>query len=267
MKFDQGTLNSPYPIPLSMGTLKKPTLESIAKPPMSFQRFYYYEALAVATPKSIFTESGDKDGLEKWASFSIQEQVNMTVFDLIYSSKEFQKEYLEMLNFFFEENIVYVDNTGFVTLNPNKDYSSEGFSREDIIGIIDRDNFDDVLNFIQQVCCITPEEPEKVVYKNKTAENLDKLFQQQEAEMRKNSKADKNLTLTNIVSKVAANHNSINYLNVYRLTVPQILDNFRTLQNIEIYRIERTRVSVWGDEKKTFDSALWYKNDYDKNAN
>jgi len=266
MKIDQGTLNSPYPIPLSMGTIKKPTLESIAKPPMSFQRFYYYEALTVATPKSIFTESDNEEDIKLWESFSIQKQVNMKIFDLIYSSKEFQKEYLEMLNFFFVENVAYIENMGFVTLNPNKDYNTEDFERKDIIGVIDRDNFDDVLNYIQQVCCIAPEEPEKVIYKNKTAEKLDKLFQKAEAENKKNSKADNNLTLSNIVSKVAANHNSINYLNIYRLTVPQVLDNFRSLQNIEIYRIERTRVSVWGDEKKTFDSALWYKNDYDKNA-
>ena len=85
MKIDQGTLNSPYPIPLSMGTIKKPTLESIAKPPMSFQRFYYYEALTVATPKSIFTESDNEEDIKLWESFSIQKQVNMKIFDLIYS--------------------------------------------------------------------------------------------------------------------------------------------------------------------------------------
>jgi hypothetical protein len=32
-----------------------------------------------------------------------------------------------------------------------------------------------------------------------------------------------------------------------------------------MFDIDSTRVSVWGDEKKTFNAALWYKNNYDKN--
>jgi len=29
-----------------------------------------------------------------------------------------------------------------------------------------------------------------------------------------------------------------------------------------IYEIDSTRVSVWGDEKKTFNASLWYKNHF-----
>ena len=28
--------------------------------------------------------------------------------------------------------------------------------------------------------------------------------------------------------------------------------------------MEKTRVAVWGDEKKTFNPAKWYKNEFDK---
>ena len=42
------------------------------------------------------------------------------------------------------------------------------------------------------------------------------------------------------------------YLKLYRLQVNKVYD------------IDARRVSVWGDEKKTFNIALWYKNEYDK---
>ena len=43
----------------------------------------------------------------------------------------------------------------------------------------------------------------------------------------------------------------------------QLLDAFNRMQMNSMYEIESTRVSVWGDEKKTFDASLWYKNNYD----
>ena len=42
------------------------------------------------------------------------------------------------------------------------------------------------------------------------------------------------------------------------------MDAFNRLQRNTMYDIDSTRVSVWGDEKKTFDVSLWYKNEYDK---
>ena len=49
------------------------------------------------------------------------------------------------------------------------------------------------------------------------------------------------------------------------MTVFQLYDSFNRLQQNKMYDIDSTRVSVWGDEKKTFDFGLWYKNNYDNN--
>lgn len=78
-----------------------------------------------------------------------------------------------------------------------------------------------------------------------------------------NKKADINLSIPNIISSVSNMHPSINYLNIWDLTIFQLLDAFNRLQANVMYNIDCTRVSVWGDEKKTFDVSLWYKNNYD----
>ena len=78
-----------------------------------------------------------------------------------------------------------------------------------------------------------------------------------------NKKADINLSIPNIISSISNMHPSLNYMNVWDLTVFQLLDAFNRLQANVMYDIDCTRVSVWGDEKKTFDVSLWYKNNYD----
>ena len=77
--------------------------------------------------------------------------------------------------------------------------------------------------------------------------------------MKKAKKSDPNLSLPNIISAVSNTHPTINPLNVWNLTVFQLLDSFTRLQSNKIYDINATSVSVWGDEKKQFDFSLWYK--------
>ena len=55
-------------------------------------------------------------------------------------------------------------------------------------------------------------------------------------------------------------HSSINYTNVWDMTVYQLWDTFARLRNNEIYASGRTSVSVWGDKENKFDYNLWFKN-------
>ena len=73
-----------------------------------------------------------------------------------------------------------------------------------------------------------------------------------------------NYTLPNVISKICARHPSINYTNVWELTIYELLDNFNSMRAGTIYDIDQTRVSVWGDEHNTFKLDSWYKNEYDK---
>ena len=265
MKLSYGTQISPFPIPLSMGTLRKPKLRDIADPrgqlKMSFEKFYFYEFLITMTPEEFFTQVDFEVGKDFWDSLSDEEKQSITIYELINTNNTLARYFMEIFDFFFEEEVLFVDGV-FVFANPQKDYSVETPQRKDIVGVIDSNNFSEVLYLIQQVCCIAPEEEEIPKFKNKIAERI--YYQIKNAEKAQKKKADRNMTLPNIVSKVSARHSSLNYTNIWDLTIFELLDNFATLRETAIYEIEQTRVAVWGDEKKTFDAARWYKNDFDK---
>lgn len=266
MRFDYGTQISPFPIPLSVGMLRKPKLRDIAdpksKPAMSFTKFMFYEFLISMTPKEFFTKAEVEKGQEFWDSLSEEEKRGLTVYDLIQLNPTLMQNFLEVFNFFFEETVLFVEGV-FVLVNPDKDYSIDTPQREDIVGVIDSHNFSEILYAIQQVCCIAQEEEEETPkFKNKIAEQM--YYRMKEAEKEQKKKADKDMTLPNIISKVSAKHNSLNFTNIWDLTIFQLLDNFASMREGAMYEIEWTRVAVWGDEKRTFDPARWYKNDFDK---
>ena len=265
MRFDYGTQISPFPIPLSVGMLRKPKLRDIAdpksKPAMSFTKFMFYEFLISMTPKEFFTKAEVEKGQEFWDSLSEEEKRGLTVYDLIQLNPTLMQNFLEVFNFFFEETVLFVEGV-FVLVNPDKDYSIDTPQREDIVGVIDSHNFSEILYAIQQVCCIAQEEEETPKFKNKIAEQM--YYRMKEAEKEQKKKADKDMTLPNIISKVSAKHNSLNFTNIWDLTIFQLLDNFASMREGAMFEIEWTRVAVWGDEKRTFDPARWYKNDFDK---
>ena len=260
MKIDYGTMQSPFPISTMMGEIRKPKLREIAKKPMSYEKFYFFEFLITMTPKEFFTTLNE-DGENMWNDLSDDIKANLNIFDILDNNKEIMEGFLEMLNFFFVETVLYSDGV-FITLNPDKDYSAQTPEREDIIGVINNNNISDILSVIQQVCCISQEEPEPPKFKNRIAERLYKKMQA--AEKVKKKKMDLNMTIPNIISAVSGKHHSLNYLNIYDLTLFQLMDVFGRLFENEVYDIEKRKVSVWGDEKNTFDIARWFKNNYDK---
>ena len=101
-------------------------------------------------------------------------------------------------------------------------------------------------------------------FKNNLAKKLMQKMLKAQKEEKKRKKADINMSLPNIISAVSSRHPSINLINVWELTIFQLFDVFGRLQANAMFEIDCKRVSTWGDEKKTFDAALWYKNQYDK---
>ena len=71
MRFDYGTQLNPNPIPLSIGTLKKPTLNEIST--LTFDKFNMFEAFLKMTPERFFTKF-KKDGKEFWDSLDDEQR-------------------------------------------------------------------------------------------------------------------------------------------------------------------------------------------------
>lgn len=266
-------LLSPLPVKLSIGvksknvSLRKPTLLEIDEE-ITLAQFDMYEAFLKMTPEIYFTHLLGEDGTEHWKNLSYEEKSEITVYSLISSDKRLQITYENIFNFFFKEKVVY-ESGFFVMIDSNVDscVKLDDIKPEQIFGLIKEDNFLIVLDIIQQTCCIRSkanEPPPK--FKNAKAKSIyEKILKDQEKKEKKKAKInDKKFTLGNIISSTSNRHSTISPITVWNLTIFQLLDSFNRLQVDAMYTIDSMRVSTWGDEKKTFDATLWYKNIFDK---
>lgn len=265
MRLDYGTQLSPVPITLSIGTLRKPTLKEISH--ITFDRFSFYEFFLKLSPETYYTKLRiENDGDAYWSSLTEEERDKITIYDIIKEDEKIRNTYVEIFNFFFVETIIYQEGF-FILLKENIAIDKpDEIKKEQVRGAIAKDNFSQVLSLLQQICCIYNEEEslDDMKFKNNLARKLMEKMLKAKKKEQETKKSDLNLTIPNIISSLANKHPSLNYLNIWDLTIFQLLDAFNRIQTNSMYDIDSTRVSVWGDEKKTFDVSLWYKNNYDK---
>ena len=263
MRLDYGTQLSPVPITLSIGTLRKPTLKEISQ--ITFDRFSFYEFFLKLSPETYYTKlRKENDGEAFWDSLTEEEQDKITIYNIIEEDDKIRSTYVEIFNFFFVETVIYQE--GFFILLKDEVANPEKIKREQVRGAIAKDNFPQVMSLLQQICCIYNEEEslDDMKFKNNLARKLMEKMLKAKKKEQETKKSDLNLTIPNIISSLANKHPSLNYVNIWDLTIFQLLDAFNRTQANSMYDIDSTRVSVWGDEKKTFDVSLWYKNNYDK---
>jgi uncharacterized protein YktA (UPF0223 family) len=256
MKLDYGTQISPVPIMLSIGSIRKPTLREISE--ITFDKFMFYETLMKLTPQFYYEKMCGEQEKSKWLSLSDKDKSRLELFDIIRGNTQLAELYAEMLDYFFVESIIYKEGY-FIILKPGVEDSGE-LKAEDIKNAISEKTFQEILELLQQICGIYEGAVEEQKFKNNLAKAL---FEKMLKGKKKEKKVDKNLSLPNIISSVCSKHPSLNYTNIWGLTMFQLIDTFNRIQMNTVYDIESTRVSVWGDEKKTFDASLWYKNNFD----
>lgn len=261
---DYGTLLSPEPIELSIGTIRKPTLRDISK--ISFTQYSIFQLYLKMNPKEYYLNFKE-DGVEYWESLSDEERSYITMFDVIEEDETVQAVYEAIFNFFFVQRVIY-QNGAFFLLNIDKDISTDDIklSADLLRGVIIEKDFDIVLDILQQICCVKDEEIDDsdAVFKNQRAKDLWERMKVARQEQINKSRADINLTLPNIISAVSAKSTNLNIITIWDCTVFQIYDQFNRLQADTIYHMNSISVSVWGDSKKKFDQSLWYKNTFDK---
>lgn len=248
MKLDYGTLLSPTPIKLSIGTLRHPKLLDIAD--ITFPVFDIYQLFLKITPEEYYTKLTKNE--EYWKSLPDIEQYNMTMYDVLLDHDDVSSLYTNIFNFFFYEDVKFKSGVFVICKH-------EG--QESISGIIGEKNFADLLNTIQQLCKIKGEEKvEDQKFKTKKARRTWLKMKKAEKENAKRRKANLNFTLPNIISAVAAKSKTLNIENIWYITLYQLYDQFDRLQINDGYERDSTSIAVWGDEKNKFDYTLWYKN-------
>ena len=267
MKLDYYTLLCPEPIPLSVGTIKQPTLRDIGI--LTFEKFNIFELYLTIKPREYCQITDNMRIREFWKIIDEDQQNELTMYDIALLDEYARMAYQDIFNFFFVEDVVF--NKG-VFLVLYKNDGIESLSDEsNIRGIISPTNFFEIINIIKQVCCIDIDEifeEKKPKFKNAKAKKLyDKMLKATQAQKEKQMKKDAiNLTLPNIISATANKCFGLNIINIWDATLFQLYDQFNKAYLNDTHYINSVHIAVWGDEKNEFDSSLWYTNTFNQKS-
>ena len=227
---------------------------------------------------------------KQYEELDTEEKLSVSFYDLLMYDELLICSFIEAFDFFFEEEVDFVVNGNeitdaqfsFITYNkidtPQKiklkngnEYSTIKTNRE-LVGIINGSNFKDVVdiilqrNSVQREEEITAEDLTKVKNKNKVMQLMEKMKkgQKQLDKTREKKREEKGMAsdteLANIISCVAAkNHNGLNMINIWDMTIYNLYEQFKLIRENNIHDAETLSVFVWGDKSNKFDIDAWFK--------
>ena len=256
MKLGYFDLISPCPLPLTgVGHIIPPTLRSISG--ITNRVYETYLQFLNISPERYCTEI--HPALSDWyESLDPEQKTRLGMYDIIVSSTELTGLYCSIFRFFLAEDVSFHrEQDSFLTVP-----KGPGDCPADVTpGHIHKGNFSQVCSAILQLNHIEPpEDADLSKIKSKKGLAVYSKIQKLKKEQPKSGHKDERIELGNIISAVCAMHNSINYTNVWDLTVYQLWDTFSRLQVNNAYEINRTSVSVWGDKEHKFDGSAWFRN-------
>ena len=230
------------------------------------------------------------DVKKQYEELDTEEKLSVSFYDLLMYDELLICSFIEAFDFFFEEEVDFVVNGNEITdaqfsfitfkesdkpqnikLNNGNEYSTIKTNRE-LVGVINRSNFKDVVdiilqrNSVQREEEITAEDLTKVKNKNKVMQLMEKMKkgQKQLDKTREKKREEKGMAsdteLANIISCVAAkNHNGLNMINIWDMTIYNLYEQFKLIRENNIHDAETLSVFVWGDKSNKFDIDAWFK--------
>jgi len=244
-----------------IGAIRSPKLKTFMcdeRGVMNYDIYKIYLSTILMEPKSFHIIFNGQTA-EWWDEQSDDFKKSQDMTALALSNPNSIRAYEEAFDFFFIDKVKYSEEHElFITFNGETDESDNLI----VTGRIPKENFKEVCGVIAQLNGIITDETtgaSKPKFKNKKAEELMAKIQKGQEERSKAKKEDKNLALPNLISAIASNHNSLNYTNIYELTVTQLYDVFKRMQNAIAFNMNCTGVSVWGDSEGKFKYDGWFK--------
>jgi hypothetical protein len=205
-----------------------------------------------------YCERIDSSKAEWYQSLPNDDKLNINMFDIIAGSESVRDTFVETLNFFFEENVIW-DNESklFITF---VDYDENG--QVIPIGTIYRDIFEELRDIILQRCGINRSDTniDMSKVKNKRALKILNKIKKAKEKLSNNTQGTDEIDLPNLISSIAAHSNSLNFTNIWDLTIYQLYEQFKKEQTKVYFDIQKISVAAYGNEKNTFKGDEWYKN-------
>lgn len=225
------------PIPIKgVGHIKIPTVRQVRD--MQMQYNTYINLLDM-----------DSEDLLENSLFSIDTSNSKddSVFNLILKNQTLVEFYLEALSFFFIEHIREIpDYKSWVLVD----------EQNNLVGIINNDNFDMVRDIILQSNCISHSSHITPKFKNEKAKAIFEKIAQKKKEAKKQGKQNQ-IGLGNIVSYLCSQNCGYTFFNIWDLTIYQLFDQFFR-QNIKVQTdIYGIRWAAFGEQP--FDFSIYYQ--------
>lgn len=227
-----------------IGTLHQPTLKEIRKYSSVFGEGLadvYLTLFSFDLPTFLKKTVAE----ERFETIDPEVRNQIRLFDLLISDTEMRELLNEALSFFISENVVF---------SPTYEaFRVSDFCSGQIIGFVNRDNYEDFTAAVLIINGITPPKPKK--YKNQAAREIEEML---EAGRKKAAaRSSNNRSLPNIISAMSIWSNTYNLLNVYDLTMYQLINQFERLSTKVQLDVIGTRWAAWGTED--FDFSIWCK--------
>lgn len=250
MRFDYFDMLSGEPIYLQdVGHLRSPKLSELRPTSgIGYRAYNLYLNLLTWDKEHLLKY----DQLMQFRGASKLNRDVLNVFDvatLLTQTREFCRG---VLSFFMVEDLVWDEKKHrYLAVNPD--------NKEEIVGEINRDNFEEVREVMLQFNFIGLDKDE-----TPAAHSTDKakeLWEKTQGFLKEQAKAgakeDKpEYHLSNIISKICAVHPSYNLLNIYGLTIFQLYDSFFQLGYMRSSDLSERIFSNHGGEKFHFEDWL-----------
>lgn len=257
MKLDYAALISPYPFYIEgVGGINSPVLKQIWSPKITYQGYKMFLTLLLMTPEA-FCKQADLSRLTWYESLSDDERMKINMMDIISTDDSLQKSYSNMFDFFFEENVIWDNEYNLFITYESTDSNGQIIPK----GLIHHDIFAELCDIILQRCGITRNNADTDISKVKSKralEIMDKL-KKRRPKHSNSSEHDEDIELPNLIASVAVKSNSVNFTNIWDLTVFQLYEQFKKEQTNVYFDIQKMSVAAYGNEKKTFKGDEWYK--------
>lgn len=263
-------LLSNEPFSIGIGHISPMKIKTIRQ--MGENRYKMYLFYAVMTI-SKFYQYYIPDKCEEYENCSDEERKEITLFSLVAGFDDIILEYEKLFNVFFVENVKFsVKNKRFEIYTIEKQTDSKDNNKMkniiNIHGIINDDNFTDVLKIIAQLCNAEPvKSAQDDIAEIKDKSVRDMLIRIRNAKKKRQPKHEVKkeenpmFEMGNIISVVSSyGNNGINCINIEDITVANLYDQFARIVVDRAYNISARSVSVWGDKDKQFKSDSYLEN-------
>lgn len=190
-------------------------------------------------------------GLEKF--YEQIPQSELSLYDFLIIQDDMRKLLSECFSFFIAEKVSFnEERLCFDVINDNNE----------LIGEINKDNFDAVRFNLLRLNCVSAKEIKPVKFRNKRAKEVYESCRKKRAEFEqtstKNSSSDAKYDFENLVAYVATKSPNYNFFNIGGLTIYQFNMAFHKQNLYNQLDTNTKRWATWG--KDNFDFSAWYEN-------